>query len=115
VVTKSGTNNLSGSAFVYGRTDWLSSPYGLNGQKRNQPFSTYQYGFSLSGPIIKDKAHFFFAWDHQEDTRPLNIANIQSAADEKRLNVTQETLDTFLSIARSKYGVSDAKPSRPVF
>ncbi len=109
VVTKSGTNNLSGSAFVYGRTDWLSSPYGLNGQKRNQPFSTYQYGFSLSGPIIKDKAHFFFAWDHQEDTRPLNIANIQSAADEKRLNVTQETLDTFLSIARSKYGVSDAK------
>lgn len=108
VVTKSGTNDLSGSAFVYGRTDWLSSPYGLNGQKRNQPFSTYQYGFSLSGPIIKDKAHFFLVWDHQEDTRPLNIANIQSPADEKRFNVTQATLDTFLSIARSKYGVANS-------
>lgn len=107
-VTKSGTNTLSGSAFVYGRTDWLSSPYGLNAQKRNQKFSTYQYGFSLAGPIIKDKAHFFIAWDHQADSRPLYIANIQSPADEKRYNVTQGTLDKFLDIARSKYGVSSA-------
>lgn len=107
-VTKSGTNTLSGSAFVYGRTDWLSSPYGLNGEKRNQKFSTYQYGFSLAGPIIKDKAHFFLVWDHQTDSRPLYIANIQSAADEKRYNVTQNTLDQFLGIARSKYGVSSS-------
>ncbi len=108
VVTKSGTNNLSGSVFVYGRTDWLSSPYGLNGKKRNQPFSTYQYGFSLSGPIIKNKAHFFLVWDHQTDSRPLSIANIQSPEDEKRFNVTQSTLDNFLSIARNKYGVSNS-------
>ncbi|WP_118974099.1 TonB-dependent receptor [Taibaiella koreensis] len=107
-VTKSGTNTLSGSAFVYGRTDWLSSPYGLNGEKRNQKFSTYQYGFSLSGPIIKDKAHFFLVWDHQTDSRPLYIANIQSSADEKRFNVTQGTLDQFQNIARSKYGVSSS-------
>lgn len=107
-VTKSGTNTLSGSAFVYGRTDWLSSPYGLNAQKRNQKFSTYQYGFSLAGPILKDKAHFFIAWDHQADSRPLYIANIQSPEDEKRYNVTQGTLDKFLNIARSKYGVSSA-------
>ncbi|WP_118949617.1 TonB-dependent receptor [Taibaiella helva] len=105
-VTKSGTNTLSGSAFVYGRTDWLSSPYGLNGEKRNQKFSTYQYGFSLSGPIIRDKAHFFLVWDHQTDSRPLYIANIQSAADEKRFNVTQATEEQFLNIARSKYGVA---------
>ena len=105
-VTKSGTNTLTGSAFTFLRTDWLSSQYGLNGQKRNQPFSTYQYGFSIGGPIIKDKAHFFFAWDHQEDSHPLYIANIQSAADEKRFNVTQATLDQFLTIARGKYGVA---------
>lgn len=107
-VTKSGTNILSGSAFAYGRTDWLSSPYGLNGQKRDQKFSTYQYGLSLAGPIIKDKAHFFLAWDHQSDSRPLYIANIQSPADEKRLNVTQSTLDKFLGIARDKYGVANS-------
>ncbi|MXV51010.1 TonB-dependent receptor [Pedobacter sp. HMF7647] len=107
-VTRSGTNTLSGSAFTYMRTNWLSSPYGLNGQKRNQQFSTYQYGFSLGGPIIKDKAHFFIAWDHQADSRPLYIANIQSPADEKRYNVTQSTLDNYLAIARGKYGVASS-------
>ncbi len=107
-VTKSGTNTLSGSAFTYARTNWLSSPYGLNGLKRNQSFSTYQYGFSLGGPIVKDKAQFFIAWDHQADSRPLYIANIQSADDEKRYNVTQATLDNFLSIARNKYGVANS-------
>lgn len=107
-VTKSGTNVFSGSAFSYARTNWLSSPYGLNGIKRNQSFSTYQYGFSLGGPIVKDKAQFFVAWDHQADSRPLYIANIQSADDEKRYNVTQATLDKFLDIARSKYGVANS-------
>lgn len=107
-VTKSGTNKLQGSAFSFLRTNWLSSQYGLNGLKRNQKFSTYQYGFSIGGPIIKDKAHFFLAWDHQEDSRPLYIANIQSASDEKRNNVTQATLDQFLVIARNKYGVASS-------
>lgn len=107
-VTKSGTNTLSGSAFVFGRTDWLSSPYDIRGNKRNVPFSTYQYGFSLGGPIIKDKAHFFVAWDHQADSRPLQIADIQGAADEKRFSVTKASLNRFESIARSKYGVANS-------
>lgn len=105
-VTKSGTNKLGGSAFVFGRADWLSSPYDIRGNKRNSTFSTYQYGASLSGAIVKDRAHFFVAWDHQADSRPLLIADIKSAADEKRYNVTQSTLDTFLDIARNKYGVA---------
>ncbi|KAA5541671.1 TonB-dependent receptor [Adhaeribacter rhizoryzae] len=106
-VTKSGTNKLSGSAFNFTRTDWLSSPYDPRGNRRTQDFSTNQYGFSLGGPILKDKAHFFVAWDHQADSRPLFIANIQSAADEAANRVTQETLDNFLDIARDKYGVSN--------
>lgn len=107
-VTKSGTNQLSGSAFTFGRTDWLSSPYDLRGNKRTQQFSTYQYGFSLGGPIIRDKAHFFVAWDRQADSRPLYIANNLSPADVAANRVTTETLEEFSAIARSKYGMSDA-------
>lgn len=106
-VTKSGTNTFSGSAFMFARADELSSPNDIRGNKRQNDFSTYQYGFSLGGPIIKDKAHFFVAWDHQADARPLQIADIQSPADEKRLNITQSSLDRYLSIARSKYGVAN--------
>ena len=106
-VTKSGTNSLKGSAFVFSRANWLSSPYDIRGIKRDTEFSTYQYGASMGGPIIKDRAHFFVAWDHQEDSRPLYIADIQDASDETRLKLTQATLDRFLQIARSKYGVAN--------
>jgi len=106
-VTKSGTNKLSGSAFTFMRTDWLSSPFDLRGNKRVQDFSTYQYGASLGGAIKKDKVHFFVAWDHQADSRPLYIANILGPSDEAANKVTQQTLDRFTNIARSKYGVSN--------
>lgn len=106
-VTKSGTNTLTGSAFTFLRSDRLSSPYDIRGNKRNNDFSTYQFGASLGGALVKDRVHFFVSWDHQADSRPLYIADIQSAADEKRLNLTAATRDRFLEIARSKYGVSD--------
>ncbi len=107
-VTKSGTNTFGGSAFLFARTNWLSSPYDIRGNRIDLPFSTYQYGFSLSGPIIKDKVHFFVAWDHQADARPLQIADIQDPSDEKRYNVSQSSLDRYVSIARNKYGVANS-------
>ncbi len=108
-VTKQGTNQTHGSAWLYSRADWLSSPYDIRGNKRNNDFSTYQYGFTLGGPIIKDKLHYFVAWDHQRDARPLIIADINSEADEKRFNVTNSTLDEFVSIGRKKYGLGNER------
>lgn len=107
-VTKSGTNTFTGSVFGFGRANWLSSPYDIRGNKRNNDYSTYQYGFSLGGPLIKDKLHFFIAWDHQQDLRSLVIADIQSADDENRLNITRKTLDSVITIGRNKYGISQA-------
>ncbi|WP_316786112.1 TonB-dependent receptor [Pedobacter frigiditerrae] len=107
-VTKSGTNQISGSAFSYGRADWLASPYDIRGVKRDNDFSTYQYGFTLGGPIIKDKLHYFIAWDHQRDARPLIIADINTPADEARFNITNATLQSFQAVAQSKYGVANS-------
>ncbi|MDR6406602.1 MULTISPECIES: carboxypeptidase-like regulatory domain-containing protein [Chryseobacterium] len=108
-VTKSGTNKFSGSAWEYLRTNWLSSPYDIRGNKRDNDFSTSQFGFSLGGPVIKNKLHFFVAWDHQLDSRPLQIADIKSHDDELRLNTTTATLNKFLDVARAKYGVANTQ------
>jgi hypothetical protein len=71
VVTKSGTNQFHGSAFELYRNE------GLNGKSHteevnNLPKGDYkrnQYGASLGGPIIKDKTHFFAAFERiQQDT-----------------------------------------------
>jgi len=105
-VTKAGTNRLTGSAFNYTRADWLASPYDIRGNRRNIKFATHQFGFSLGGPIIKDKLHYFLVWDRQQDSRPLIVADVQSPADENRFNVTRPTLDRFVSIARSQYGTA---------
>lgn len=107
-VTKAGTNQLTGSAFNYTRTGWLASSKDIRGNKRLNDFSTNQYGFTVGGPIIKDKLHYFVGWDHQKDARPLIIADINSPADEARFNITNSTLESFLKIAKSKYGVANS-------
>ncbi|WP_018620681.1 TonB-dependent receptor [Spirosoma luteum] len=108
-VTKAGTNKLTGSIFNYTRANWLSSKYDIRGNVRNVPFSTNQFGFSLGSPIIKDKLHYFVVWDHQQDSRPLIIADVRTPLDESRFNVTTTTLDRFVDIARSKYGVASTQ------
>ncbi len=103
-VTKSGTNNFEGSAFMYFRNNALSSSYDIRGVKREQDFSNYQTGFSLGGPIIKDKLHFFIAYDRQDASQPLVIADIKNADDEARLGIRKDTLDKLLKIAADLYG-----------
>jgi hypothetical protein len=105
-VTKSGTNQLTGSVFGYTRANWLASKFDIRGNPRTINYSTNQFGLSLGGPIIKDKLHYFFVWDRQQDSRPLIIADVQSPDDENRFNVTRTTLDRLVSIARTQYGVA---------
>ncbi|UOG74930.1 carboxypeptidase regulatory-like domain-containing protein [Hymenobacter tibetensis] len=107
-VTKSGTNTLTGSIFDYYRADFLASPYDIRGNRRTQNFTTNQYGFSLGGPIIKDKLHFFTALDRQDQSAPFFIADIKSDADANALGISRGALDTVLTIARTKYGLSSA-------
>lgn len=106
-VTKTGTNEVSGSAFFFNRADWLASKYDTRGNIRQDDFSIQQYGFTLGGPIIKDKLHYFIAYDGQKDARPLYIADIRTPEDEVRYNLSQGSLDRYLQISRSKYGVAE--------
>lgn len=61
LVTKSGTNNFHGSAYEYNRVSALSSnTYQNNANDQpKSPFTRNNFGFSLGGPIIKNKLFFF--------------------------------------------------------
>jgi len=61
VLTKSGGNELRGSLHYYGQNDALSAE--LRGQ--NPDFTQHQFGFTLGGPIRRDRAFFFVAYDQQ--------------------------------------------------
>jgi hypothetical protein len=62
IVTRSGTNNLRGTAFDYFRndaldaTDWFANSKGL----RKPPLRQNDFGGVVGGPISKDRAFFFF-------------------------------------------------------
>lgn len=75
-ITKNGTNELSGSLFYYLRPRALKeanpkiTPTYDNSVAQ---FKTEQFGFSVGGPIIKDKLFYFVAFDGQKEVRPVNF------------------------------------------
>lgn len=68
VVTKSGTNNFSGAAFLFFRNQDLSSqnPDAVDAGLPIEDFTNYQFGGNIGGPIKRDKAFFFFAYERND-------------------------------------------------
>ncbi|MBV9302262.1 MAG: TonB-dependent receptor [Acidobacteriaceae bacterium] len=75
VVSKSGTNAFHGSAYEFNRvSDLASNTFNNNALGVPKPvFTRNQFGFSVGGPIIKDKLFFF---DNAEWTRVRSLAPI---------------------------------------
>jgi hypothetical protein len=71
VITKSGTNEFHGSAHYFGKYDGLSAdfnhtfPSGLT-TGFAPDFTQHQFGATFGGPLLRDKAFFFLAYDQQE-------------------------------------------------
>ncbi len=68
LITKSGTNELQGSAHYFGQWDGISGGYPASRGAQKPEFGQHQFGFTLGGPIARDKAFFFLAYDQQEGT-----------------------------------------------
>src|SRR5213596_1936388 len=65
VITKSGTNEFKGSLHYFGKYDWLSADLAHGTQTLTPDFRQHQFGFTLGGPLKRDKAFFFIAYDQQ--------------------------------------------------
>jgi hypothetical protein len=73
VITKSGTNEFHGSAHYFGKYDALSGDYshtfpGGGSTGFSPDFTQHQFGATLGGPLVRDRAFFFLAYDQQEYT-----------------------------------------------
>src|SRR5215472_13613006 len=69
LIMKSGTNQLHGSAYDYERNEALAarSPF-LPASQHKPEVRNRNYGFSLGGPIRKDKTFFFTTYEAQKYT-----------------------------------------------
>jgi hypothetical protein len=71
IITKSGTNEFHGSAHYFGKYDALSADFSHSfpggGTTGFTPdFAQHQFGGTFGGPIVRDRAFFFLAYDQQE-------------------------------------------------
>lgn len=63
-VSKSGTNQFRGSGLFYIRNDRFDGENFFT--HRVAPFDEKQSGFTVGGPIVRDRAHFFGAYEYQK-------------------------------------------------
>jgi hypothetical protein len=81
-VTKSGTNELHGSAYDYIQNQGFIGKSVTTGLKYAD-FSNKTYGASLGGPIIKNKLFFFANFEKTDDTNPIAYDPTQSGSGSK--------------------------------
>jgi Carboxypeptidase regulatory-like domain len=81
VVTKSGTNEFHGAGFWFYRDRSMNANdvVAKNNGKPKQPYHFNQFGGDIGGPIVRNRAFFFFDYDGQRNTIPnlvfLNLPN----------------------------------------
>ncbi|MGH6692775.1 MAG: carboxypeptidase regulatory-like domain-containing protein, partial [Gammaproteobacteria bacterium] len=95
-VTRSGTNELHGTAFVYARGEELARGTEF---LRERPYQRTQFGFAIGGPIARDRAHFFVATELQRLTSPASGPYVgQSVGSEVGLPVSEGDVTRFVEV-----------------
>ncbi len=112
-VTKSGTNEFHGSAFSYWWDARLAADQDLQGRDVLGDTKN-QRGFSLGGPIIQDKLHFFVAYDGERFDEEYDLWSQTNEEGILQNNdggrISQTDMDRALEILRTPmYGVGDGQ------
>jgi outer membrane receptor protein involved in Fe transport len=99
IVTKSGTNDFEGSVFYYFTDDGFSGDESDGVSIDIADFEEETYGFTLGGPIIKDKLFFFANYEKFETTVPANAQPLSAIP-----GVTQADVDLATQLLMDEYG-----------
>ena len=71
VFSKSGTNTFHGSGLLFMRDKSLTAREFFQTEKPD--YSRYRYGGTIGGPIIKDRTHFFYAYERTDEKPYLTV------------------------------------------
>ena len=97
-VTKSGTNSIHGTGFFFTRNqDWVGK--GFN----NRSISTLedkQWGGSIGGPVVKNRAFFFGTADYARKDRPTGLSVNEGGQQTGRT----ELVNQFVNDLKTLYG-----------
>jgi Carboxypeptidase regulatory-like domain len=125
VVTKSGTNSFHGGVYEFGRwnafggaRDWFNPA----DQGKMNPYVRNQFGYTIGGPIIKNKTFFFFNQEFQRFRTTLtDVATVPTAAfktgqftyNGTPLDITQTGANNATPTILEQFGVPVVLPAAP--
>lgn len=106
-VTRSGTNEFSGSVFYNTRNESFVGDKAKGRDVITNNFTVNQYGFRLGGPIIKDKLFFFVNAESERRSDPATDFRSNLGGETVTGNVTRvlkTDLDQLSDYLRTNYG-----------
>ena len=101
VVTKSGSNTFHGGLFEYFRDDGLDRPNAfdpvVNGEQQKSNLRLHQFGASVGGPLVKDRAFFFASYEGYRLNSGINFVEAvpSAAARARAVPAVAPLLDAF--------------------
>ena len=105
-VTRSGTNEFSGSAYYFTRNNKNVGKEAGENPFNPGDFSYKQMGFRVGGPIIKNKLFFFASFEDEAEARPGTTWTANTGTQPITGNVTRvlaSDLDGLSSYLKSKF------------
>ena len=82
MITKSGTNVLSGSAFVMIRPGDLDAAPPLapivNGEKTKTPYNQQQFGGTVGGPLVRDRVFYFASYERRRERSQVVVTSAEA-------------------------------------
>lgn len=111
-ITKSGTNTFKATAYTYQRNENFRGNK-VDGKElpAREKESKSTYGFTLGGPIIKNKLFFFVNGEYEDQPQPVHKYRLSTGneTDEDKKNpylsrVTAQDMDNFANILKNDYG-----------
>ncbi len=108
-ITKSGTNQYKATVYGYYRDTSMVGKKIRDTRLKVSQSSKKAYGFTLAGPIIKNKLFFFLSAEKESTLTPGNtLLAMQSDRDPADLNVNSRVqatdLQAFSQLLKDKYG-----------
>ncbi len=102
IITRSGTNDLHGTAYGNFRRDAFDASDFVS--HTVLPYAQTIFGFTVGGPIVKDKLHYFFAYEHQSTPNSVFVAPVIYAPNTLTLPTPNLQYDM---VARGDYTIND--------
>ncbi len=106
-VTRSGTNTAEARLYTGFRNEHLAAGIDFQGRARSaRTAQSLQTAFSAGGPLVRDRAHYFLAYERQDASEPLTTGDVSTAEAQVASGIARDSLVRLLNVLSRQYGTS---------